>query len=501
VAIWIAPRVEDDRVTRTIIEEMPSEHPGPERGIVAAATYITGLYAFQQMMVIPALPVFERDLGATTTWTTWLLTAFLLSSCLATPILGRFGDQFGAKRVLNVVLWVFAFASLIGTFAPNIWVLIGARVLQGFTGASVPLCLAIVRQNLPPRRAGSAVASISVVLMIATGLGAAISGVVVAWLSWRFLFAIVALAAVAGAIWLRRVVPDSEVEESARIDTVGAVLLGAGLISLLLALTKAPSWGVTSARTLGLAAAGVAILTAWTLVELRVPEPLVDVRMLCRRHVLVANAVQFFGLGLGTGTVFVLVPRLVTTPGQYPPELARLVHYGFNANVALAGLYLLPLAIGGFLARDLSATLGRRKGWKRVLVLGPAVCGSSLISLAIWHSRPWQVIAALLPVGLAHSMMAGSIAKFIVEDVEPNQTGAAIGMSVVIRQIGASIGAQAMALALSVDTIAGTKLPAESAFTLAFLVGAATAALAVAAALFAHSPPRLPELVPAESGL
>jgi hypothetical protein len=255
---------------------------------------------------------------------------------------------------------------------------------------------------------------------------------------------------------------------------------------VLLALTEAPTWGVASARTLGLAGAGLVVIAAWVVVERRVPAPMVDISMLLRREVLVANSVQFLGLGLGTGAVFVLVPRLVATPRQYPPAVARLADYGFDAGVAVAGLYLLPLAIGGYLARDAAPALARRIGARATYCLGPAIAVATLVGLALFHRHPWEVLPILLAVGLAHAMMSGTIASSIVGAVASHATGIAIGMSVVIRQIGASVGAQTMAATLSVDTIAGTTVPADSAYTLAFGAGAVLATGAVAATLFSR---------------
>lgn len=463
--------------------------PASDRSIVAVATYTVGLNAFQQLTVVPALPIFERDLHASTAWTTWLLTAFLLASCLATPILGRLGDQFGARRMLLFTLVLFTVGCAVATVAPNIWVLIASRAVQGVaSGASVPLGLTIVRQNLPRERSGEAIASIAVIIMIAGGLGATVAGVVVTYASWRYIFAISAVGAVVAVVLVARLVPPSPRLQSRRIDVAGAALLGLGLGLVLIALTEVDSWGFTSPAILGLTAAGVALLAVWVVVERRVPEPMVDTRMLVRRPVLAANAVQFLGLGVANSAAFLLVPRIVTTPSQYPPELARLVPYGLGATAAIAGLYLLPLSLGGLLARNLSVRLADRYGWRLVLALGPAVCSASLAGLALWHGQSWEILLGLLGIGLAHPMMSGTAAKFVVEGVRPEETGVAVGMSSAIRQVGAAVGAQAMASVLSTDTIPGTSIPAESAFVLAFAVAAVAAAVAVATARIAPPP-------------
>ena len=92
-------------------------------------------YALQQTMVVPALPALQRELDTTTVWVTWILTGFLLSSAVATPLLGKLGDQHGKERLLVISLAIFLAGSVGAALAWNIWVLIAFRVLQGAGGA------------------------------------------------------------------------------------------------------------------------------------------------------------------------------------------------------------------------------------------------------------------------------------------------------------------------------------------------------------------------------
>src|SRR5713226_6060059 len=149
--------------------------------VTLAALTLAGIaYALQQTMVVPALPALQRDLHTSTTWVTWLLTGFLLVSAVATPILGKLGDQHGKERLLLISMSVFFVGCVAAIFAWNIWTLIAARAVQG---------------------AGSAVGIVSAVFAIGGGLGLVLSGLIVDHLSWRWLF-IVGAAGVGASVVL-----------------------------------------------------------------------------------------------------------------------------------------------------------------------------------------------------------------------------------------------------------------------------------------------------------
>src|SRR5437660_10601150 len=126
-------------------------------------------------MVVPALPSLQRDLHTTTAWATWLLTSFLLVSAVATPLLGKLGDQYGKERFLLVSLLVFFVGCVAAIFAWNIWSLIAFRAIQGFGGAVFPLSFAIVFDELPPAKVGSGLGMVSAILGVAGGPALALS--------------------------------------------------------------------------------------------------------------------------------------------------------------------------------------------------------------------------------------------------------------------------------------------------------------------------------------
>ncbi len=194
-------------------------------------------FALQQTMVVPALPVLQRDLHTTTTWATWVLTVFLLVASVATPILGKLGDQYGKERLLTISLTIFL-AGCIGCAAAwNIWSLVAFRAVSGAGAAVFPLSFAIIRDEFPPEKVGVGIGLVSAVFGVGGGFGIVLSGVIVDNFSWRWLFIIGGLGVAASVVLVHRFVPESPIKTPSRFDVPGAVLLSAGLIALLLALS------------------------------------------------------------------------------------------------------------------------------------------------------------------------------------------------------------------------------------------------------------------------
>src|SRR3954463_8963212 len=175
-------------------------------------------------MIVPALPSLQEDLHTTTAWATWLLTAFLLVSAVATPVLGKLGDQYGKERLLLVSLVVFFVGCFAAIFAWDIWSLIVFRAVQGFGGAVFPLAFAIVYDEFPSDKAAGGVGMTSAILGVGGGLGLVLSGVLVDQLSWRWLFIVGAVAVGAAVVLVWRFVPESPIKTPSRLDPAGTFL-------------------------------------------------------------------------------------------------------------------------------------------------------------------------------------------------------------------------------------------------------------------------------------
>jgi MFS family permease len=240
-------------------------------------------------------------------------------------------------------------------------------------------------------------------------------------------------------------------------------------------LTEGGSWGWASAATLSLTAIGVALLGVWIVNELRVPEPMVDVRMLTERAVLLTNTSTFFSTGLAVTGALVLVPRLLAVPRA---------DGGFGASTTMIGLYMLAWAVPGLGAPAFGGMLGRRFGAKWPMVAGCACIAAGLAILARWNATPFDVIVGLALIGFGLPIVTSASASITLESVRQSETAVALGINNVSRQLGGLIGGQAGAAILASRVIGRSTVPEASRFALAFGLCAAAGLAAAAIGLF-----------------
>jgi EmrB/QacA subfamily drug resistance transporter len=439
-------------------------------------------YALAQTMIIPALPAIQHDLGASPEGVTWLLTAFLLTSSVSTPLLGRFGDMYGKEKVLLAALGVFALGSFVCAVGDSIGVLILGRGIQGAGGAIFPLAFGIIRDEFPPERVATSIGLISATFGIGGGLGLVLAGVIVdhASIQWIFWSSLVVTTVAAWATW--RFVPESPVRVKARIDWGGAVLLTLALVSLLLGVSQGNAWGWESTRVLGLFGGAAILGGAFIAFERRVPEPMVDMRLMSKRPVWSTNLTAF-AIGFAMFGSYVLIPQLV--------EMPAVTGYGFAKTTTVAGLLMLPSALVMLGAGPLSGWLGQRFGSRLPLALGGAFATLAYVWLAMFHETLAEIAVGGLLVGIGIGLAFAAMANLVVGAVRPDQTGVATGINTIMRSIGGSVGAQIAAAILAGNQILGGRYPAESGFTDAFVMSAVAAVVAlVATSLIPRPEPR-----------
>ena len=466
--------------------------------ILLALTVAASSFALMQAVIVPALPIVQRDLGTSTEWAAWTISIYLLSASVATPLLGRLGDQFGKDRMLLVTLVVFTAGSLLSIFAWNISSLIVFRAIQGVGGAVYPLCFSIIRDETPPERMGVAMGLISSMLGLGGGLGLVMSGVIVDHASWRWLFVVGAVFGTLGMGLVRAFIPPSPHRSPARLDIPGALLLSAGLIVILVGLTEGRSWGWDSPRLTATIGAGLAILLVWGFVESRTEQPMVDMRMLSRRPVLFTNLAALF-CGFTMYAVFTVLPLFSQMPRGLPAEAASLVDYGFGASVTVSALYLLPGAFVMLPAGPFGGVLGRWVGFRLALAIGLIVTALGSALLAAFHAEPWQLMLGYAIGAGGVAIAFGVMPKLIADAVSRTETGIATGMNTVVRTVGSVIGSQVAVTLLASMTITGTAIPSESGFSASLWLGAGAALIAALLALGISSRRRAPQEVPATS--
>ncbi|MFD3453872.1 MFS transporter [Streptomyces sp. NPDC058691] len=430
-------------------------------------------FAVLQSLVAPALSTIGRELNASTGNVSWVITAYLLSASVLTPILGRLGDMVGKRRVLIVVLVILSAGTLLAALAPNLVVLIAARALQGAAGAILPLSIGIVRDELPRERVGVTVGLLSAIFGVGAGVGIVAAGPIVEHLSWHWLFWFplgLVVIALLGAVFGMK---ESPVRTPGRLDVLGAGILSVALVSLLLAISKGQTWGWGDTKTAGLLGLGVIALIVFVTVELRVREPLVDMRLMKVRGVWATDLVALI-LGFAMFGTFLLVPTLLQLPAA--------TGYGFGKSVSQAGLFLLPTVLTMVVFGPLAGALDRRHGPKVPMVIGAVCVVVAFAFPALGHGQIWQVLVSGVLTGAGIGFAFAAMSNAIIESVPAAQTGEASGVNTIARTIGSSIGTAVVAAVITSHTTA-QGLPTDTAFTAGFWTCAGVGVLAVVAAL------------------
>ncbi|TDC28602.1 MFS transporter [Micromonospora sp. 15K316] len=441
-----------------------------------------GFFAMLQSLITPVLPVIQHDLHTSQNTVTWVLTAYLLSASIFTPILGRVGDMIGKGRMLVVSLVALAVGCLLAAIAPSIGVLIIARVVQGIGGAVFPLSFGIIRDEFPAARVSSSVATISAIIAAGGGLGVVLAGPIVSVLGYRWLFWIPMVVVGLTALAAYRFVPESPVRSPGRINVWATLLLSGWLVALLLPVSKGAAWGWTSGRVLGLLALAVVLLVGWLVAEVRSANPLIDMRMMRLPGVWTTNLVALL-YGGSMFAIYAFVPQFVQTPAS--------AGYGFGASVTQAGLLMLPMLVGMFVAGLVAGRLEVRFSAKAQLATGAVFNVAASAMLALAHDTRLEIALAGALVGIGIGLAFASMANLIVANVAPSQTGVATGMNANIRTIGGAIGAAVVSSVITANPQA-SGLPREAGFTTGFLLLTAIALAAAVAALIVPSGRRAP---------
>ena len=406
-----------------------------------------------------------------------MLTAYLLSASVATPIIGRLGDMYGKERLLMIVLVLLALGTLISAVASSLSLMIAGRLIQGAGGGIFPLAFSIIRDEFPARRVPGSIGLVSSLLGIGGGAGVVFAGVITENLSYHWLFWFPLAMIIFTAFLTRRYIPESPIKTPAEINYRAAALMTVGISGVLLAITETSTWGWGSPKTIGLFAAGALLIAAWVREELRSREPLVDMRMMAIRGVWTTNTVAFL-IGVGMYSSFILLPELVQEPAS--------TGYGFGASQTVAGLFLLPATIAIVIVGQAAGVLERRIGSRGSLIGGTVFALTCYALLVTGRSQEWEIYVAAGLLGIGIGLSFSAMANLIVENVRQEQTGVATGMNAVTRTLGGAFGGQ-LAATLLANNVSAAGTPTSAAFELSFVM----CLVAVAGALgFAVAVPR-----------
>ncbi|WP_250182236.1 MFS transporter [Aeromicrobium fastidiosum] len=453
--------------------------PAGARSTVAVLAVGTGAFGLLQSLIVPVLTEVQDRFDTDQSTVTWVLTAYLLSAAVATPLIGRIGDAVGKQRMLVVTLTLLAIGSAMAAVAPSIEWMIVARVVQGLGGGVLPLSFGIVRDEVSPERSGTAVGLLASLVSAAFGIGIVLAGPIVDGLGYPWLFWLPAIATALAAVGAVLFVPRSPVTASGRISVLPALLLSGWLVALLLAVSEGNDRGWTSATILGLLAAAAVFLVGWIASERRAAVPLIDLDLMRERGVWTANVVAFVA-GFGTFASLGFLPQLLQTPTSSG--------YGFGETISQSGWVLLPSSASAFVMGFVAPRLVRRLTARRVISIGAAANALAFGGIALFHDELWHISSLMVLQGIGIGCIVSSMAGVVLASVPSHQTGVASGMNANIRLIGGSIGTAMMGGVITARTGAGG-FPLEAGYRDGFLVLSVAAIVAVGLALLI---PRVP---------
>jgi EmrB/QacA subfamily drug resistance transporter len=426
----------------------------------AVLTAAIAAFALLQSLVVPVLTTVQHELHTSQDAATWVLTAYLLSAAILTPILGRVGDMFGKERVFVGTLVALTLGSLLAALAPSIGVMIVARVIQGAGGGMLPVAFGIVRDEFPPEKVTGAIGNLAALTAVGAGAGIVLAGPIVSSLSWRWLFWLPMILTAIATVCAVLFVPESPIRTPGRISLLPAVLLSAWLVALLVALSEAPEWGWRSGKVIGLIIAAVAVAGCWVLSELKAVTPLIDMQMMRRTAVWTNNLVGLL-IGIGMYATFAFLPEFVQTPSA--------AGYGFGASITQSGLMLLPATITMLVTGMFAGRLARRFGGKALVIAGCLIGAAAMAIIAFAHGLEWHIYLANGLMGIGFGLAFAAMSALVVAAVPVTQTGVATGMNANIRNIGGSVGAAVMA-SIVTARLEPSGLPQQSGYTTGFAV-------------------------------
>ncbi|WP_225630558.1 MFS transporter [Streptomyces solaniscabiei] len=457
---------------------MPPSPAAPRPNAVVAVLALAGIVvSLMQTLVIPIVPELPKLLDAPASDAAWAVTATLLAAAVATPVVGRLGDMAGKRRMLLFSLVLLIAGSVVCGLSDSLVPMVVGRAMQGLSAAVIPLGISIMRDELPAERLAGATALMSASLGVGGALGLPAAALIADNLDWHMLFWTSGALGAVALVLVLALVPESAVRTGGRFDVLGGIGMAAGLVCLLLAISKGADWGWTSGLTLGLFAAAVLILLVWGRWELRTPQPLVDLRTTARRQVLFTNLASI-AVGFSMFAMSLVLPQLLQLPAA--------TGYGLGRSLLTAGLVMAPSGLVMMAFAPVSAKVSRARGPKVTLMIGALIVAAGYgLNIALM-SEVWHLVLVSCVIGAGIGFTYGAMPALIMGAVPASETAAANSLNTLMRSIGTSVASAIAGVILAQLTVSlgGFALPSENAFKVVMGIGGGAALLAFVIASF-----------------
>jgi EmrB/QacA subfamily drug resistance transporter len=456
-----------------------------------SAVFVTAMFMsiMDGTIVNVALPAIGRDFGVASTAVGRISIAYLVSVAVFMPAAGWLGDRFGGKRVLLGAVVVFTATSALCGIAVNVGQLVAFRIVQGIGGAMfAPVGMAMLFRAFPPCERLRASAILTVPTTLAPALGPVVGGLLVTWLSWRWIFYVNVPVGIAAFVFGLLCLDPAGAGTARAFDWAGFLLAGLGLGTLMFGLAKGPVVGWGNPSVLGGIGVGAVLLAVMVVVELRAAAPMVDLRLLRDGLFRSCNAVIVAASIAFLGTLY---------------AVSLYLQDGRGLTAVQSGLSIFPEALGVMAGAQLAGrVLYPRLGPRRHIALGLVGTGASIALMALMdaHASLWWVRLLMFLMGFSMGQVFVPTRTAAFATISSAATGRASMMFNALRQLGGAVGiatlTTAVALAGPTHAVGGRLVANLDAYQVAFLVAAGVCLVGVACALTIRDADAAPTMPP-----
>ena len=398
----------------------------------------------------------------------WVVTAYMLAETISTVLAGKFGDQFGRKRVFQISVLIFIVGSFFCGLSQNMTTLIAFRAVQGIGGGGLAVtATALIGEVIPLRERGKYQGALGAVFGVTTVLGPLLGGLFTDHLSWRWAFYVNVPIAIVVIVMAARTIPGARVGGvKPTIDYLGVLFVGLGASGLILA----TSWGGTeyawgSATIIGLFVGSLICLAIFVFVELRAEEPILPMRLFRGRVFTMASILSFI-------VGFAMMGSITFLP--------TFLQFVSGASATSSGIRMLPMVVGLLVTAIVSGSIVGRTGKYRMFpIAGAAVTavGLYLVSRLDQDTPLWLESAYFLVLGAGIGLVMQILTLIVQSTAEYRDLGTATSGVTFFRTLGGSFGAAVLG-SIYANQLSG-RLPAAIASSPGFPPEAATSPTAL----------------------
>lgn len=478
---------------------------------------IATMVMYAETMLIPAIPALVDNFHINYGLSSWLLTAYLVSAAVMTPIAGKLSDIYGRKKVLLIIMPVYTAGVIVGAISNDIYLMIFGRAIQGIGMSMFPIAFGLARDQFPVNKISIAQGIITSMFAIGSVIGLSVGGIIIHYFGWRMTFitiipiAMILLLAIKKFIDeneyygyqtqvlnsdIKAIVRKKETEskdfyiekpresgKSSQIDIKGSILLAVLITSFLLGITllqpdttenNALSNHHTVLITLPFFVVSVKSLILFVVVERRAKDPLMNFKIFLEPKILISSIIIMI-IGLSMFMVFQTIPILVQTPGPI----------GFGGNPIDTGQVQLPFAIVLLIFGPTSGLIISRWGSMKPTIIGSVLTTMGFLLILLLHSSEAMISVGLGIISAGLSLAAVGAMNIILVATPREYSGATIGMSSMLRIVGSSIGPALAAMYMQTNQTAistngiSQMMPSSFSFDLIFLTAVLLSSMSI----------------------